>query len=281
MKYLFISLVFISQLFAMEQDENKKKLITINALRQKNSTFRKNVVKLSYISIDGSLSNAWIELQSQGLDSLEGITTLVYENVTSEINTINLDNNNLQELDVEKLLTLFPKLWRIQAKNNQIKKLILPKKLKDEFQLLLENNQLQKIPYFHCPRNGIFNFSGNQLSQEHIRALEKRLQLSLYQKNKQHLGICADHTIGFIEDFIPSSAKVVFYASPIVVIDCLLQSYGVDPYSLSLAIISLGAVKGLFDGCRGINPHARQWHPKAKPNVLFAENQHSKDDSAG
>ena len=106
------------------------------------------------------------------------------------------------------------------------------------------------------------------------------MQLSLYQKNKHRLGICTDHTLGFTVNFIASCGQVAFYASPMVLIDCLLKSYGVDPYSLSLAIISLGAVKGLVDGCRGLDPRAWKWHPKAKPNKLYAENQHPKGDTS-
>ncbi len=138
--YVFISLFLVFQLLAMEPDEDKK-LTTIRTLAEKNKDFPKNKIKM----------NSDMNFNAFALDALDGIEKIAEdEYISRKIKTINLDDNNLHELDVKKLLALFPYVWQIKANNNHIQKLIMPKQLPREFQLLLKNNKLQKIPNFRC-----------------------------------------------------------------------------------------------------------------------------------
>ncbi len=121
---------------------------------------------------------------------------------------------------------------------------------------------------------GTFVFEQNNLSREQIKTLEKKLQLSLYERNKHYVEAIANQGIDFTGCFVPSCAKTVACLSPIVVVDCLLHNY-VDPYYLSLVILSISALKGLFDGCMNFNP-VWQWYHAPLPNTLSTDDQKKK-----
>ncbi len=274
MKYVLVSLFLVSQLLAMEPGEDKK-LTTIRTLAEKDENFLNNAVGKIYVTPFKGVGYRGISLTSSGLDALDGIEKIAEDKyISRKIRTINLDDNNLHELDVKRLLDLFPYVEKIKANNNHIQKLIMPKQLPREFQLLLKNNKLQKIPNFRCLGNGTFDFEQNNLSQEQIKTLKKRLQLSLLAKNKHYAEVIANQSIDFTGYFVPSCAKTVACLSPIVVADCLLHNY-VDPYYLSWVILSFSALKGLFDGCMNFNP-VWQWYHAPLPNTLSTDDQKKK-----
>ncbi len=124
------------------------------------------------------LEHSDLDLCNKQLDSLRGLY-----NKIKPVGHLKISNNNLEELDVCALLRVFPNLKRIDADNNAIATLILPKRLPKGFILSIKNNKLHTIPYFRC-ENGSFDFSSNYLSQTEIAKLQRNLSPNLWERSR-------------------------------------------------------------------------------------------------
>jgi hypothetical protein len=120
------------------------------------------------------------------LDTLFGIAeTFPNKNLNKNFTRIKLNNNNLKQLNLKELLKLFPNLEKLDASNNLIQKLILPKTLPKNFKLNLSNNMIKNIELFNADGAHI-NLSNNPLTTLAKQNLEKAKLPSFSQEYKHY-----------------------------------------------------------------------------------------------
>ncbi len=93
---------------------------------------------------------------------LGGIRALANDSTES----INLNNNRLRFVNVNKLFKLFPNLKQLDLGHNQLEQIKLPYRLPDFFILNLSNNMLVTIPVFKVNEGCVVDLRNNPLSDQ-------------------------------------------------------------------------------------------------------------------
>ena len=155
------------------QEDGQPALVKIshynNSVR---SLYRDNVLKAKFQNIpiglfeDNGFPLFCLDLSDQKLDSLHGIEYLAKKYAKVRIFEISLKRNELKRLDVKQLRKLFPFLHSVEAENNCIEELILPKQL-SHFGLFLQSNAIKNLPDFKFSKyegGGYIDLCNNPLS---------------------------------------------------------------------------------------------------------------------
>lgn len=120
-----------------------------------------------------------VDLSNKSLDNLVGIDLLVDKFNCNKypIQLLDVSNNNLENFDLGHIITLFPFLKKVSAKNNKIKEVVFPKKMLNDFELDLENNEIQELPLRSIGEDALINVKGNPVTPKFIKASNRTLLL--------------------------------------------------------------------------------------------------------
>ena len=129
--------------------------------------------------------------EGQKIDTLKGIEDLAKEYEGMQVQGISFDGNNLKMLDVKQLVQILS-CNEIHVRNNRLRQLNLPHRLRDNAVLLLDGNNIQELPHFKVGENGFVDLRKNPLTPEARKIAQRAVKPSFLEMHRHRIKTLLD-----------------------------------------------------------------------------------------
>ena len=159
-------------------------------------------------------NNFIVDLAGKDLETLDGLGKIG----SRKVKIIDISNNKLKSLELDKITKAFPNVAQVTASNNKIKQLTRDdlNAFPNGLRLFLDDNQIssiEKSSNFNAPANAYLDLTENNISPESLENLKKSLAPSWCQRNRKDLFRQLGQVSQFIIDNKLKLGFLVHYAS--------------------------------------------------------------------